>query len=338
MRVVLYHGKSRQRYTRNVLLAYFSSRIMELILPFSVPTPSRQINLREGILLLGSCFAEEIGAKLLERKFKAVVNPHGILFNPVSILQAIEDYRKNKAYTEEDLLLHEELWHSLSHHGRFSSVQASVALKNINEEIGKAAAHLKTAKWLVITFGSAFAYVNKQTGQVAANCHKIPSDRFDKILVSKEQIVSGWNELSKELHILNPSLRVIFTVSPVRYVRDGLIENNRSKSILLDSVHTIIEKNKNCFYFPAYEFVIDVLRDHRFYKEDLVHPNHLAINYVWEKFTESFCDTHTREFLEEYEPLLRGLNHRPLQEDTEAHRQFKLQLDEKIKALDEKYL
>jgi hypothetical protein len=310
---------------------------MDFILPFPLKQAEKQISIKHDLLLMGSCFAEEIGKKLEERKFKAITNPHGISYNPTSLSNAITDYLENKVYVKEDLFHHNELWQSFNHHGKFSSTDSTTCLKEINAEVNRAHTHLKNTKWLIITFGSAFAYVNKKTNVIVANCHKIPSVEFEKVLLSKNQIIAVWNKQLGALKKFNPDLNILFTVSPVRYVRDGLVENNRSKGILLDAVHTLIEQNTNCFYFPAYEIVIDELRDYRFYKEDLVHPNEMAVNYVWEKFVSTLCNEETKKFLAEYEPLLKSIHHRPLQEDTEAYIKFKLQLEEKIKNLEKKF-
>ena len=310
---------------------------MDFILPFPLKQPEKQINIRQSLLLMGSCFTEEIGKKLQERKFNAQVNPHGISYNPSGLSNAITDYIETKVYDESTIFHHNELWQSFNHHGKFSATDANTCLQTINEEIKKAHTQLQKAQWLIITFGSAFAYVNKKSNAIVANCHKLPSIEFERVLLGKNQIVSVWNKQLAALKEFNPNLNVMFTVSPVRYVRDGLIENNRSKGILLDAVHTLIEQNKNCFYFPAYEIVIDELRDYRFFKEDLVHPNELAVNYVWEKFVNCVCDEETKIFLSEYEPLLKSLKHRPFQEDTEAYKKFRKQLEEKVKAVEKKY-
>lgn len=311
---------------------------MDFILPFPLKQAEKQLNIKQSLLLMGSCFAEEIGKKLVDRRFDALINPHGILYNPSSISNAITDYIEGKEYTQENLFEHNEVWQSFNHHGRFSATDSGACLKSINSEIKAGHAQLKKANWLIITFGSAFAYVNKKTNSIVSNCHKLPSSEFEKVLLNKNQIVAVWNRQLAALKEFNPNLNVLFTVSPVRYVRDGLVENNRSKGILLNGIHTLMEQNKNCSYFPAYEIVIDELRDYRFFKEDMVHPNEQAINYVWEKFTNSNCDEETKQFLAEYEPLLKSLNHRPFQEDTEAHQKFKKQLEEKVKTLEKKYL
>ncbi|MGZ3865240.1 MAG: GSCFA domain-containing protein [Bacteroidia bacterium] len=310
---------------------------MELILPFNITPPERQFNIKDSIVLMGSCFAEEMGLKLKERRFNALLNPHGILFNPLSMAEALEDYQTKKQYTQKDIFPANELWHSFKHHGAFSNSDNIKCLQHINMAIDIANVKLKNCKWLILTFGSAHAYRLKEDNTLVANCHKVPSSNFTKILLTKEEIVSTWQKQIDNLKKSNPALNILFTVSPVRYIRDGIIENNRSKAILLDSVHKLAEQNVNCSYFPAYEIVIDELRDYRFFKEDLVHPNELAIKYVWEKFVNACCDNETQNFLKEYEPLLQGMHHRPLQENTEAYKKFKSDLEDKLKAIGKKY-
>ncbi len=308
---------------------------MNFILPFPIKKFAKQVNIQQAMMLIGSCFAEEIGIKLHERKFNAQINPHGILYNPISICKAVTDYIENKNYAEKDVFLHDELWRSFQHHGKFSDSNRNSCLEKINHKISEAHNQLKNAKWLMLTFGSAFAYTYNDS--VVANCHKLPSSQFKKVLLSKEEIVSVWQKQIEVLKEFNPQLTILFTVSPVRYVRDGIIENNRSKGILLDAVHALIEQNANCFYFPAYEIVIDELRDYRFFKEDLVHPNALAINYVWEKFVDAVCDEETKNFITDYEPILKSLQHRNLQGNTSASLKFEKVLEEKQIALKIKY-
>ncbi len=311
---------------------------MDFTLPFPIKQTEKQISIKQTLLFMGSCFAEEVGNKMIERKFNTLVNPHGILYNPNILCDAISDYIDRKIYVKEDLFQHNELWQSFNHHGRFSDRNENICLTSINKEIKQAQNQLKKANWLIVTFGSAFAYINKKTNSIVANCHKLPSSEFEKILLHKNQIISLWSKQLATLQKFNSNLNILFTVSPVRYTRDGLIENNRSKGILLDVVHTLVEENSSCFYFPAYEIVIDELRDYRFFKEDLVHPNELAINYVWEKFVNTICDDETKKFLSEYEPLLKSLNHRPFQEETAAYQKFKKQLEEKVKIVEKKFL
>jgi hypothetical protein len=308
---------------------------MNFILSFSIKKFAAQVNIQQPMLLLGSCFAEEIGVKLKERRFNAIINPHGILYNPVSISRAIKDYIEDRKYTQEDVFLNDELWQSFNHHGKFSHISKTTCLDAINHSISQGHHQLKNAKWLVLTFGSAFAYTHNNT--IVANCHKLPASQFKKVFLSKGEIVNAWQKQINVLKEFNPDLHILFTVSPVRYVRDGVIENNRSKGVLLDAVHALIEQNTNCFYFPSYEIVIDELRDYRFFKEDLVHPNQLALNYVWQRFIDTVCDEETKSFISDYEPILKSLRHRDLQGETSASLKFKKQLEEKLNVLKQKY-
>jgi hypothetical protein len=310
---------------------------MDLILPFTSRPLQKQLSIRQPLLLMGSCFAGEIGKRLQDRCFNALVNPHGIIYNPLSMSIALDDYKEEKEYTRKDIFYYNGLWQSFNHHGKFSHADPAKCLQQINGRIIVAHEQIKKARWLLLTFGSAFFYRHAESGDVVANCHKINAGEFQKTLLSTDSIITEWKRQVIQLKELNPELNILFTVSPVRYVRDGLAENNRSKGILLDAVHTLVEQHSNCFYFPAYEIVLDELRDYRFFKEDLVHPNDLAVNYVWEKFVSGCCDTETKNFLQEYEPLLKSLQHRSIHEETEATAKFKLQLEEKIKALEKKY-
>lgn len=311
---------------------------MELILPFSINPAERPIDIKDPILIMGSCFSEEIGLKMADRKFNTLINPHGILYNSLSISEALDEYTEQKEYTQKDLVYHNGLWHSIKHHGKFSDPDPEKCLRQINGRIIVAHEFLKKAKWLIVTLGSAFYYRYLKTNEAAGNCHKLPAYEFQKRLCDHESVFIEWKRQTIELCEFNPHLTVVFTVSPVRYIRDGLVENNRSKGILLSAIHALTEQHENCLYFPAYELIMDVLRDYRFYKKDMVHPNHLAVDYMWEKFIGSFCNKNTREFLASYEPLLKSLQHRPLHEETEAHQKFKMELEERIKAIEKKYL
>ncbi|MBS1647464.1 MAG: GSCFA domain-containing protein [Bacteroidetes bacterium] len=293
------------------------------------------ISVRQPLLLLGSCFAEEIGARLRLHQFKALCNPHGILYNPVSIAHSLHEVLFRKEYQQSDVFLQEDLWCSFSHHGQFSHPRQADCLQHINHSIFQAHQHLQSAEWLVVTFGSAFAYTHQ--GRVVANCHKIPSRQFIKKLLSKEEIVSVWQQQLGLLQQQLPNIKVLFTVSPVRYLRDGLAENNRSKGILIDAVHSLIEQNPFCFYFPSYEIVIDELRDYRFFKEDGLHPNELALNYVWKKWMEACFDEETQQFLREYESLLKNKQHKLLHLHTPSAQAFLTQVAQQEARLKKKY-
>ncbi len=282
------------------------------------PTPSPvKITYADKILLIGSCFAENIGEKLIQSKFQTLINPNGILFNPISIATALRSYlqpeTKNlKPETNNDLHF------SFEHHGSFSSTTKEELEYKIISSHKTAHQQLKEAKFLIITFGSAFAYRHIASNKIVANCHKLPQQDFKKELLSVENLVADYKLLFEELKKFNPQLNIILTVSPVKYLRDGIIENNLSKSILIQSVHQL---SKN--YFPSYELVNDDLRDYRFYKEDMAHPNEQAINYVWEKFSEVYFSNETNSLIKNIKDITQAAHHRPINENTEQHLKFK---------------
>jgi len=278
-------------------------------------------------MLVGSCFSENIGAKLSSHLFQVFENSHGILFNPISVTNALFDCIANKKYNKQDLFQANELWNSWNHHSRFSAVHAQDSLDKINNSITKAHQFLKTADHLVITLGSAWLYqLNNQSphivGQVVANNHKVPSNWFDKRLMQPNKLIDLLNQLIQTLLNFNPHLHIVFTISPVRHLREGLVENNRSKAVLIHAVHELVETNKQIEYFPSYEYVIDDLRDYRFYAEDLVHPNYAASNYVWEKLVESYMNEETQNIMKQVAELQLAMQHKPFFAGSSQHQEF----------------
>lgn len=296
---------------------------MKFHLEFSIPPPAAFVQLQQPLLICGSCFSEHIGQRLYAHRFPTLVNPHGIVFNPISINKQLTQYGLQKVYTREDLVQDGQLWHSLEHHGRFSGTNLEEVLAQINRELAAGAEMVRKAGWIIITLGSAWVYAWKQTGEVVSNCHKIPQQQFAKRLLQPPEMIQSFEKVYNLVKELNPGVRFLFSVSPVRYIRDGLVENNRSKAALLQTVHAITAQFGDCFYFPAYELVTDVLRDYRFYEADLVHPNQLAIQYVWEKFTTAMLDPESRQFVTQYGNLLKSRHHRLLHATDEAHEKFK---------------
>lgn len=291
-------------------------------LTFPVEPISTPIQYPDQLLLMGSCFAEEIGARLQQFHFDALINPHGILYNPISITEALQRYLDGKQYTTEDLFQHNDLWHSWDHHSRFSALSAEETLLNINTAAAAAAERIEKADWLFITFGSAHAYTLKDNNRMVGNCHKVPSSSFNKKLLSPQDVITALDNMMHRLFFRNKDIKIMFTVSPVRYVRDGVVENNLSKAVLLQAVHHLVNKFNRLFYFPAYELVLDDLRDYRFYKDDLVHPNEAAINYVWEHFTNSCLSPEGQKLLPAIEDLQRAMLHRPFNPNSPQHQQF----------------
>jgi hypothetical protein len=309
---------------------------------------------QHNLFLLGSCFTENIGTKFKQHKFNVLENPNGILFNPVSIAKSITSYIENKQYTKEDLFYQNEIWNSWEHHTRFSDVVIDVCLTRINESQSSAHQFLKSADWIFITLGSAFVYVNKDGEQrnisssglgiqdsfynsVVANCHKVPTDKFEKKLLNVEDVLSVLDNTLHRIFMFNPNAKIIFTISPVRHLRDGFIENNKSKAVLIQAVHHLVNKFNKLFYFPAYELVIDDLRDYRFYAEDMVHPNYAATNYVWDKLVECCIDEDAIQLMKQINEINAAVNHKSFNPQTEAHKNFKKKYLQKISALNEAY-
>jgi len=305
---------------------------MHFHLEFNPEAFTQKINHRDKLLLIGSCFTENIGSKLKLLKFNVLENPNGILFNPISIVQSLNSYIENKQYTEADLFYQNETWNSWGHHSRFSDPDKSTCLQRINQSQQTAHEWLKTADWILVTVGSAFVYEfdNRNNspledrGKVVANCHKVPTDKFNKKLLSADEIVAACMELLDKIFSFNPAAKIIFTISPVRHLRDGFVENNRSKASLIQAIHQMVDTDERLFYFPAYELVIDDLRDYRFYADDMVHPNYAATNYVWEKFIATCIDGQSQELMKEINIINAAKNHKPFNPTSQQHKRFLL--------------
>ncbi len=302
-----------------------------------VPQLPKPITYRDRILLIGSCFTEHISDRLEQHKFKVMANPHGILFNPLSVADSVNSYLSARTYGSDDLFYLNELWNSWDHHTRFSHIDQAAALDTINKSQATATAFIHNADWVIITLGSAFQYYLKESGKAVANNHRAPAQWFEKRLLSIEDITGALSSMIQKLYATNPFCNVLFTISPVRHIRDGVIQNNRSKARLIESVHTLCEQFQNAFYFPAYELVIDILRDHRYYDVDLVHPNYPATNYVWEQFAASCISAADNDLMQQVQDIMTARWHRPRFPETDAHRKFMDSYAEKSKALMNKY-
>jgi len=308
------------------------------IKPLPIP-----VSHRHSLLLIGSCFTENIGDKLRRHKFRTLDNPNGILFNPVSVSETIINIINNKQYTEADLFQLNEAWHSWQHHSRFSGLSAAEALEKINTSTQQAHAFLKTTDYLLITLGSAWVYtltdkaVNATAGTVAANNHRAPSDWFERRLMSSEQVAMVLGTMLDQLGAFNPNINVIFTISPVRHLREGVVDNNRSKAALIQAVHQLIDYLPKLYYFPVYELVIDDLRDYRFYAEDMVHPNYQATQYVWEKFINACMSDDTRALMEEIASINLAYQHKPFHPTSQQHKKFLASYGQKAAALQQQH-
>lgn len=294
---------------------------MNFHLEFSPKPFNTKIVHQNNLFLIGSCFSENIGSKFKQHKFSVLENPNGILFNPVSISKSITSYIENKQYSKVDLFYQNELWNSWEHHTRFSDVDLDVCLNRINASQQQAHQFIKTADWVFITLGSAFVY-ELENKSIVANCHKVPTDKFKKKLLSVEDVLAVLDNVMHRIFMHNPTAKIMFTISPVRHLRDGFVENNRSKAVLIQAVHHLVNKFNKLFYFPAYELVIDDLRDYRFYAEDLVHPNYAATNYVWDKLVDCCIDENTIQLMKQLNEINAAVNHKSFNPTTEAHQKF----------------
>jgi hypothetical protein len=264
------------------------------------------------IEMLGSCFVENISAKLLASHFQVDVNPFGVLYNPFSIANGLSDLINGQTYMAKDLFYQDGAYHSFSHHSRFSGTDEAVVTEQINSRIQQSSDFLKEASVLIITFGTANTYRLLSSGKVVSNCHKLPASLFREERLSVQAIGEKWNDLINRLQSFNPQLKILFTVSPIRHWKDGAHENQLNKATLLLAVNELVKVHDSCYYFPSYEIMMDDLRDYRFYAEDMIHPNQQAINYIWEKFGDTFFDKKTLELIKEYEKVQKQLHHRTI--------------------------
>jgi len=290
-------------------------------------------------IFMGSCFTENVGTRMAALKYDVDINPFGILYNPVSVANGLRILLQQKEFKAEDLIYANGLWHSFSHHGRFSSADKNEALEQINRRIKSSAKFLKDAGFLFVTFGTAWIYKFKKTGLPVSNCHKIPAKEFERVRLNVDEIFDEYRYLLTEIRKVNPSLKVVFTVSPIRHWKDGAIENQRSKAVLLLAIDKLINEFADdfCACFPAYEIVMDELRDYRFYAEDMVHISEVAVEHIWEKFQTSLIDKESQQIAARVQKIVRAVSHRPIHNNTPEYNQFMEQMSQQIADLEAKY-
>jgi len=306
---------------------------MQLNLTLDIPPLPKPIIYTDKVLLIGSCFTEHMSDRLAQHKFSVLSNSHGILFNPLSVAHSLDSYLNDKRYTNEDLFYLNELWNSWDHHTRFSNIDQHAALDSINTSQQEVSAFIKDTDWVMITLGSAYQYYLKDSHRPVANNHRAPAQWFEKKLLGIEEIVTALAQTLEKLFAINPYVQILFTISPVRHIRDGVVNNNRSKARLIDAVHTLCERFDKTYYFPAYEILIDILRDYRFYDIDFVHPNYLATSYVWEQFVKGCIAPDTQKVMQEVQEIVTARSHRPRFPQTEGHRKFMESYVHKLKDL-----
>lgn len=310
---------------------------MKLQTEIKLPNGEPKINYDSKIGLLGSCFSDNIGERFAYYQFPNLQNPFGILFHPFAIERLLKNIVEEKKYTKDDIFPHQERWHCFDAHSKLSAANPDEMLLELNASLAKTRDFLQSATHLIITLGTSFVYQFNETGNYVANCHKLPQDNFDKELSTSAEIQQSIQQIISYAREINPEIKLVFTISPVRHAKEGLVENQRSKANLIAGLHEAIATEKTVSYFPSYEIQLDELRDYRFYAEDLLHPNQTAILYIWEKFLQSWLDSESVEVMEKVETVQRGLQHRAFAPESDAHQQFLKRLQQKIEQLQEEF-
>ncbi len=303
----------------------------------NIPVSSCKIGHEDNTLVLGSCFSENIGRKLEENFFSVVVNPFGVLYNPVSIYNSLNFLLDGKRFSEKDLFYDGSLWYSFSHSTLFSDPDMNRCLENINSALDKAEAFLSQPRFLIITFGTAWVFQNRETDSVVSNCHKLPATQFVRYRLSVEEIKLSYIELIEKISARYPEMKIIFTVSPIRHWKDGAHENNVSKSVLLLAIDELQKRFDQVSYFPAYEILMDELRDYRYYADDMLHPSALAASYIWERFSQVYFSDSTLKLNKELGRLVSDMSHRPIHPDSAAYRAFLEDIEVRKKMLKDNY-
>ena len=299
-----------------------------------IATSLHTIDYSSKILLLGSCFSENIVGKFAYYKFQATSNPFGIIFNPFSIEKIVSRIVNKEFFTEKDVFFHNERWHCYEVHSELSIENKEEFLNQLNLIIQQSNNLIIQSTSIIITYGTSWVYRLKSNKKVVANCHKVPQNQFEKEILSVETIEKSIQNTIDLIHKINPKCNVIFTVSPVRHIKDGFVENQRSKAHLITAVQSIMNYELGIAnYFPSYEIMMDELRDYRFYDSDMLHPNQVAIDYIWERFCESNVLNECYPVMQEVETIQKGLAHRPFNRDSESHQQFLSHLNFKINTL-----
>lgn len=299
---------------------------------------SDQIDYQSKIVSIGSCFAVNMAQRFQKFQFQNAVNPFGILFHPVAIARLIQFAIEDKTFTKQDVFFHNEVWSCFDAHSDLNELEQEDIICTLNTKLQTFKQNITEASHFILTFGTAWIYRNTTSNQIVANCHKVPQNQFEKELLSTTNCEQAIKQIEKGIRTLNPNIQMIYTISPVRHIKDGFVENQRSKAHLISALQAHLENNteKN-YYFPSYEIIMDELRDYRFYAKDLLHPNELAIDYIWEKFIENCINPNTIPTMKRVDEVQKGLAHRPFNPYTEAHQQFLDKLAQKLDVLLEKY-
>ncbi|MFN7044868.1 MAG: GSCFA domain-containing protein [Flavobacterium sp.] len=322
---------------------------MQFTTKIPVQKSSSPIDYNSKIMLLGSCFAENMGEKFQYFKFQSTTNPFGIIFNAVSLEKLIRRCVENRQFTENDIFFHNELWHCFEVHSELSNPDKEEFLNNLNSIVESTHIQITSLTHCIITLGTSWVYRLRQAQSekdgIVANCHKVPQKEFTKELLSIIQTEESLESIVSLIHSINPNCNFIFTVSPVRHIKDGFVENTLSKAHLVSAIHSVLNQKfstshelttQNNIYFPAYEIIMDELRDYRFYAEDMLHPNQTAIDYIWIKFFENYISESEFGLMNDICSIQKGLQHRPFNPNTENHQKFLKDLKTKMTTIEKK--
>ncbi len=311
--------------------------VANLFTKVNLPSDISVANYKHSFFFIGSCFSNSIGNIFTNSKLQTLINPFGVLFNPISVLNAVENIISKKVYSEKDLFLNNEgVWISFDHSSQFSALTSNEALSNINKSVRNAHSFLLNTDYIFITLGTAWVYENNSTGGIVANCHRFPQKKFNKRILSVDEVYKSLAKIVELVKRKKKSVEIVFTLSPVRHIKDGVIENARSKAILLTAIHQLCDTGF-AKYFPSFEIMTDELRDYRYYKSDLLHPSDLAVDIIYEKLASVFFDNHTKEYIYEHKKLNNLLNHRPVFSESGAHKKTLLKITQMEEEITRKY-
>lgn len=296
-----------------------------------IPASDKKIEIEDKIFSIGSCFATEMTDLLQQGQLQTLNNPFGTIFNPFSIYKEVRVLHESAFYEEDDLITYNEEYISLDHHTSFDTRYIHQTLEKINGAIEKGNAFLQEADWIIITYGTSFIYEFIPKKELVANCHKIPQKFFEKRLLSHQELTHAiYNTILDLKDICKEGVQILFSVSPVRHTKDGMVENQLSKSKLITAIHESISMFEDCHYLPVYEILMDDLRDYRFYKEDMIHPSSQAVNYIFEKFGDAFFSDETQEFIKENFKIAKALEHKTNDKKDPKYIEFREKLDRRI--------
>ena len=311
---------------------------MDFTTKIPVSKSSNPIDYDSRILSLGSCFVENMGEKFSYFKFQNVVNPFGIIFNPVSIKNLVSRVVHKQKFTEEDIFFHNDLWHCFEVHSKLSNPNKEAFLNSLNQLLESTNNQITKSTHIIITYGTSWVYRNKSSKNIVANCHKVPQSQFSKEILSVATIEKAIQDTINLIQKVNPNCCFIFTISPVRHIKDGFVENQRSKSHLITALQTSLDFQLSTFdYFPSYEIMMDELRDYRFYAEDMLHPSQTAIDYIWVRFFENYISEENYTVMQEVCDIQKALHHRSFNPNSESHQKFLDNLNQKIDKLQQQF-